>query len=66
MHWYPGENPCERDLSNGGADDVHGLELDQLVVVEVEVVGEAGNVGIVCTSVSIICTVYVMYCTLHM
>lgn len=47
MHGHAGENPREGDLADGGADDVHGLELDQLVGVEVEVVGEAGDVGIV-------------------
>jgi hypothetical protein len=56
MHWHIGKHKQKRDLTDHRPDDVEGLQLDELIPVEPEVLFQTRNVGIVYRSrVSDVC-----------
>lgn len=52
MHWDISKQEHQRDLSGDGADDVKGLQLNQLIALELEIFFHPRYVGIVYANVS--------------
>lgn len=48
VHLEHGKEYHEGNLSNDRADHIHGLEIDELVAIEVEIFFEACNVCVIC------------------
>jgi hypothetical protein len=50
VHWDPCEEIHERDLPKYGPEDIHGLQANELIAFEAEILFEASDVGIVWTN----------------
>jgi hypothetical protein len=48
MHGNFGKDPSEGYLADGCSDDVHGLELNELISVKIEILRQPRHIRIIC------------------